>query len=178
MPATLRRILLSPGPPPNLSELAATFPSMPSSPGYVTFCSPDEVLVIEKDLKSAVIHTSSEFLAVTNHDKQVESWSQSLWEEALRKAGPELEGIQALLEDSVERKAIVTEMFHGSSLEAAPRFDHVKTWLNTKPILNETTHFSCIMDPAPEGGQLVWVRAYETPVNMDDSEHSEASSFE
>jgi hypothetical protein len=40
--------------------------------------------------------------------------------------------------------------------------EDIKTWLRTYPLRNETTHFSCIMDPsAPDGGAIVWVEACE-----------------
>jgi len=174
MPAILRRILLSPGEPPSLSQLAATFPSLPSSPSYITFCSRDGILVVEKDLNTAVIHSSSDFLAVTNHDVQIESWSPEHWSATL-KQGPGLMGIDTLLEDSVERKECITRMFRESSLGRSPRFEDVKAWITTEPLLNGATHFSCIMDPGTEGGGLVWACAYETPADIDEDE---GSSFE
>ena len=40
--------------------------------------------------------------------------------------------------------------------------EDIKDWLRTYPLRNETTHFSCIMDPsAPDGGAIVWVEACE-----------------
>jgi hypothetical protein len=161
-PSKLRRILLSPTPHPTISELSQIFPPSPCSPGYVTFCTPDDILVIEKDLKTAKILTSNEFLAVTNHDQIMETWSSEQWAYALTKEGfPGMGTIREILEDSVARKERMSRMWRSTSLkDAAVDVEDVKTWLTTEPIVNELTHFSCIMDPAAQGGGLVWVRAY------------------
>src|SRR5271168_4121857 len=79
----LRHILFSPDPVPTLQELASKFKKMTTSSCYLTFCTPSEVLIVEKDLKSAVIHTSDQFLAVTNHDAYMEKWSPEYWREML-----------------------------------------------------------------------------------------------
>jgi hypothetical protein len=41
-------------------------------------------------------------------------------------------------------------------------------WLETKPLLNGCTHYSCVMDPSVEGGGLVWVKGYQEAVDMDE----------
>lgn len=163
-PSRLRRILLSPTPHPTISDLSQKFPPSPSSPGYVTFCTPDDILIIEKDLKTAKIITSNEFLAVTNHDQIMESWSSEQWVHALTKEGfPGIGAVREILEDSVARKERMSRMWRSTSLkDAAVDVEDVKTWLTTEPIVNELTHFSCIMDPAAQGGGLVWVRAYDS----------------
>ena len=164
-PSLLRRIILAPGPPPTLSELAATFPSMISSPGYITFCSPEKAIVIEKDLKTAVIHSSADFLSVTNHDKKVEQWDPAAWEEALKNE-PDVAGIHDMLYDSIDRKSCVADMFNDATKRRRrPELADLIKWVTTKPVLNETTHFSCIMDPTK--GEILWTRAYATPVKMD-----------
>jgi hypothetical protein len=164
-PSLLRRIILAPGPIPTLAELAATFPPMICSPGYVTFCSPESAIVIEKDLKAAVIHSSSDFLSVTNHDKKVEQWDRDAWEQALQHE-PDVAGIHNLLYDSIDRKECVAKMFSDATKRRRrPELADLIKWVTTKPILNETTHFSCIMDPTK--GEILWTRAYATPVKMD-----------
>jgi hypothetical protein len=172
IPSLLRHILLAPTPAPSLAHLAQTLPSTLSSPGYVTFCSPDEVLVIEKDLKTATTITSTDFLAVTNHDQAMESWSHDRWVEVLKNEGlPSVGGVRDILEESVERKERVAKMWRSATCagdddvptnpDAVVRVQDVKKWLTTEPIVNEMTHFSCIMDPAEDGGGLLWVRAYD-----------------
>jgi hypothetical protein len=162
IPSRLREILLAPGPPPTLVELAKTFPPKLASPCYITFCSPDRILVIEKDLKTAIVHSRSDFLAVANHDQKMEDWSSDRWKTMLKKEGwPEVGGIREILEDSVERKELVAKFRRDDMKRRNLCVQDVKRWLTTKPILNEMTHFSCIMDPELEGGGLVWVRAYE-----------------
>jgi hypothetical protein len=140
----------------------------PSTPCYLTFCTPESILILDKDLVSAKSQTSNSFLAVTNHDLEMEGWVPDQWRAMLRKAGVAESGaggIHPFLEDSIERKQCVAGMWGGGA--KALRVKAITEQLETRPTLNETTHFSCVMDPAVEGGGLVWVRAYEEAVGMD-----------
>lgn len=142
---------------------------MISSPCYLTFCSPDSILLIEKDLKSAVVDASTDFLTVTNHDKEMETWTTTHWETALKKGKiPEIGGVRAILDDSVERKECLTNMWKDCR-GSRQYLKNVQTWLETQPVTNECTHFSCIMDPSVDGGGLLWVRMHDEAVQMDDS---------
>ena len=114
-----------------------------------------------------MIHESPDFIAVTNHDTKVEEWNRETWEEAL-KHEPDVAGIHTLLFDSIDRKKCVARMFRSATRRhRSPDLADVIRWVTTQPVLNETTHFSCIMDPAR--GVLVWARAYATAVDMDES---------
>lgn len=170
----LRKILLSPSPPPSLSSLARQLPKKPSTPCYLTFCTPSSILILDKDLVSAKSQTSDTFLAVTNHDFEMEGWTPEQWRAMLHKEGLAEDGVGGLvrgvLEDSIERKACVAEMCErrdGDGGVTMPTAMTVTELLEKRPVLNESTHFSCVMDPAAEGGGLVWVRAYEERVDMD-----------
>lgn len=143
----LRDLLLADGSVPTLAEIGERLANSTSSPCYLTFCSPDSILILEKDLRSASLQTSDEFLAVTNHDTQhevVESLPRD---------------VADFLTDSMTRKSCIHRLWEGLGL-GERRIVEVKKSLETRPLLNETTHFSCIMDPSSEGGGLVWVQAY------------------
>ena len=155
----LRQILLSPEPVPTLQELASTFNRMKASSCYLTFCTPAEVLIVEKDLKSAVIKTSDQFLAVTNHDANMEEWTPEYWREMLAKERALVSsGARGIVEESMERKECFCQMWRMKGIEPVS-VDDLKLWLRKHPIRNEFTHFSCVMDPSVEGGGLVWVEA-------------------
>jgi hypothetical protein len=125
----------------------------------LTFCTPSSILILHKDLVSAVVQTSDEFLTVTNHDAEIEEWGADRWTEMLDKAGVPVDDT---LRDSIERKQCVSEMW--TDRRRKLKVKNVMEQLEVQPVLNEMTHFSCIMDPAVEGGGLVWVKTYPEPV--------------
>jgi hypothetical protein len=90
----------------------------------------------------------------------MERWSGNKWRAMLARVGlSEFGSVRAILEDSMERKACVSKMWAakgGAGLDVVA----VTKQMKTSPVLNETTHFSCVMDPAVTGGGLVWVEAY------------------
>ncbi|KAJ6478481.1 beta subunit of N-acylethanolamine-hydrolyzing acid amidase-domain-containing protein [Mycena vitilis] len=161
IPSVLRSILLSPSPPPSLASLARDLPRTPSTPCYLTFCSPASILVLEKDLVSATAQTSDDFLAVTNHDLRIEQLEPDEWRALLASEGPP--GRDAIVDDSIERKQCVSQMRGKARLT-----------LEVQPVQNECTHFSCVMDPAVDGGGLLWVRAYPEPVEMKGEGHPDS----
>ncbi|KAJ7460731.1 beta subunit of N-acylethanolamine-hydrolyzing acid amidase-domain-containing protein [Mycena latifolia] len=164
IPSILRAILLSPAPPRSLADLAKDLPRTPSTPCYLTFCTPADILVLEKDLVSAVARTSPNFLAVTNHDVRMEQLEPEGWRALLRQA--HVPGGDAIVDDSIERKQCVSQIWarNGAGLTV----QDVARQMEVRPVLNECTHFSCVMDPAVAGGGLLWVMAYEERIDMDD----------
>lgn len=163
-PSHLRRILLSPGPAQSLDDITRwiTHPNTRLSSCYLTFCSPSSVLVVERDLAKARTQTSTVYRTVTNHDVDIESLTQDERLHLYRKSGFNDESANAIVEDSVDRKESMIQLIRGSEDKGEVRrtMRDVKLWLETEPIKNETTHFSCIMDPSVKGGGLVWVQKY------------------
>jgi hypothetical protein len=157
----LRKFLLSPGLPPTLVDLSYYFNYTTATSCYLTFCTPSSVLVVEKDLKSAITHTSDQFLAVTNHDVAMEpyrdQWRQRVREQAVQEFG----GVHEIMEESIERKECMCNMWRDKANRDEASVDDVKSWLREYPVRNECTHFSCIMDPSAQGGGLVWVETCE-----------------
>jgi hypothetical protein len=102
----------------------------------------------------------------------MEAWSATHWKETLEKGGlTDVGGIQAILQESMERKECVAAMWR--ELRRGQLWvEDVRDWLETKPVTNECTHFSCVMDPEVEGGGLVWVRVYEESIDMGSFEGS------
>ncbi|KAJ7643317.1 beta subunit of N-acylethanolamine-hydrolyzing acid amidase-domain-containing protein [Mycena polygramma] len=168
IPSVLRSILLSPSPPPSLASLARDLPRTPSTPCYLTFCTPASILVLEKDLVSATAQTSPDFLAVTNHDLRMEQLAPEEWRALLAREGPSHD---AIVDDSIERKQCVSQMRSKARLKVRD----VARQLEVQPVQNECTHFSCVMDPAVDGGGLLWVRAYPEPVEMEGQSDSDVS---
>jgi len=155
----LRTILLSPGPPPTLTELSHYFNHTKASSCYLTFCTPSSVLVLEKDLKSATTHASDQFLAVTNHDVVMEAWSHEQWRYLVQVGTSQaVNAARELVEESMERKECMCDLWRSQGSDNAS-IEDVKSWLRRYPIRNECTHFSCIMDPLAQGGGLVWAEA-------------------
>ncbi|KAF8196870.1 beta subunit of N-acylethanolamine-hydrolyzing acid amidase-domain-containing protein [Mycena galopus ATCC 62051] len=158
----LRRILLSPSLP-SLESLARDLPYTPSTVCYLTFCTPSSILILEKDLVSAVPRTSDDFLAVTNHDERIEGLTPNGWRALLKQESQEHDG---LLDDSIERKQCVSQIW-AKKRKGGLKVKDVAHQLEMQPVQNECTHFSCVMDPSVDGGGLLWVRSYEEPVEMD-----------
>ncbi|KAF8625520.1 hypothetical protein AX17_006832 [Amanita inopinata Kibby_2008] len=164
VPSKLRRILLSPGSPPTLDDLARRLVHSKTrlSPCYLTFCSPSAILILEKDLKKAHPLVSDQFLVVTNHDEKMEELSLDQ-----RKCIVEKDGFsEEVMVDSIQRKEKVRTLCLQSDdfVGVTRKVDEAKRWLEMKPVKNECTHFSCIMDPAVKGGGLLWVRKYSKPI--------------
>ncbi|KAF9266704.1 hypothetical protein L218DRAFT_857528 [Marasmius fiardii PR-910] len=173
-PSILRKILLSRGQPPSSKKaLEDALSEYPGSPCYLTFCTPDGIFVFERGLDGSLAHSSDSFLAVTNHDKNMEDWSEEQWGNFIKsQLSPDTGAgstVRDLVADSVERKNCVCGLWESVPAGRPLKVADVVDWLQTKPLLNETTHYSCVMDPAVCGGGLHWVVSYDMPVEMDHS---------
>jgi len=123
--------------------------------------------------ESENVQTSRTFLAVTNHDRAMEEWSYAKWEKVFDRHGlnnNERMVAQNVMMHSMDRKDCLTAMWEEAcDLEdeaekedaAGVGVEDIKTWLRTYPVRNQTTHFSCIMDPSAPGGGMLWVEACE-----------------
>ncbi|KAF9451151.1 hypothetical protein P691DRAFT_808635 [Macrolepiota fuliginosa MF-IS2] len=179
IPSHLRSLLLSDSPPPTLTNIRSLMSKTPTSPCYLTFCTPDEVMVIESDLADPIIEASSSFLTVTNNDRRMESWDSSKWaqlvEEDEKSTHTDQLGISGILKDSIERRTCVEQFWEADSASnvassrikrrSSPHVEvaDVQNWMQSYPICNEATHFSCIMDPSVVGGRIIWLKSYLEP---------------
>jgi hypothetical protein len=159
----LRRILLYPGPPPTLADLKqwATNPKTLLPSCYLTFCSPTSVLLVERDLATAACRSSEDFLVCTNHDLNMEELSEEELTQLLHRQGVSEDAVEDIQHaDSVLRKKYMMRKSGNPTWRKQRSLSQIKEWLEEKPVKNENTHFSCIMDPSAEAGGLVWVQRY------------------
>ncbi|KAE9405277.1 hypothetical protein BT96DRAFT_963931 [Gymnopus androsaceus JB14] len=132
----LRDILLSSQLVPSLEDLAAT-----------------TVMVVEKDFKTLTKRVSDEFLVATNHDVEMEHWSDDNWKEA--------DALREMFVESSGRMQCVMRLW-GSRSGEAPRVEDVVQEVEAEPMYSdELTHYSCVMDPSVEGGGILWAKVYE-----------------
>ncbi|KAF5360066.1 hypothetical protein D9758_007586 [Tetrapyrgos nigripes] len=175
----LRSILLSPTQSPSSwtpLSINAQVNKYPSCPCYLTFCTLD------------THNTRKGFM---------EGWTREQWEELYQKyqkressSNPESLAPREIIEDSMERHACVCRLWEGTQSRSQSQTGtktrvqkHNKTteiidWLQTRPLLNECTHYSCIMDPSVEGGGLIWVKRYVEPVDMVEDVNEETDEGE
>ncbi|KAK8022685.1 hypothetical protein PG993_013452 [Apiospora rasikravindrae] len=155
------------------------------APCYLTLCDGKEVSVIEKDLRSGRVRSSSEFLVQTNHDvipqPVNDSGEQSTPDhQDLNRAMLKLEG---WLEESSDRFDSVTQKWdrhvrkvqsssRGSPDQAEATYTDgpvgrsiaakaigkpaLKRWLQSQQVMGECTHFASIMDPY--NGTIPWIK--------------------
>jgi hypothetical protein len=118
-------------------------------------------VVVEKDLIGAKIRNSKEFIVHTNHDTRSEDQA-----EPAQKEKSMILGMETFVEESEERrgcaqrkwdslkkrheKKLVEAVEKGEAVEvkgASVKEDRLREWVRAYPIMNECTHFGCIMDP-------------------------------
>jgi hypothetical protein len=120
-------------------------------------CNGLQTAVIEKDLASGTIRTATDFIVHTNHDT---SSTPGIDEHS----SPAVLGMETLLEESRKRQGSVQrkweryEKRHGADDGAgmvAVREEVVRKWVRAYPVMNECTHFACLMDP--KMGVIRWL---------------------
>ena len=187
LPSTLRSILLSNNSDldtEEMNKITLKLSSIKSTAAYIILCNGQEVHVLEKDFQSAVVRSSQEFLVSTNHD-EVDSANATRASQRNghidntrhRSIAAMLEdaSLQWLLEDSKERASCVKQKWltcSSTKVESTSKASrtslplHVlRQWILQWPTANESTHFSCLMDPT-EGGILHatrWLTPIEEP---------------
>jgi hypothetical protein len=125
-----------------------------TAPFYLVLCSPSQTTIVEKDLRGepeSRIRTSESFIVQTNHDNPVDSTPivhsmepgmdttverldcmKTKWDELKR---TEAEGAATGGNERGDRRLAVKE---GTLME----------WLSSSPVMNDLTHFSCVLDPS------------------------------
>jgi hypothetical protein len=148
-----------PAPPP-IMGLTVAIAQSKTAPCYLVLCNGMTTAVIEKDLVGAKTRNSKEFIVQTNHDTQWDDLGESPPKEKSM-----ILGMEALVEESEERRACVQKKWDGvrkrhekrlnEALERggmvevkAPtvREDRLREWVRAYPVMNECTHFGCILD--------------------------------
>jgi hypothetical protein len=152
---------------PTLEEITKSFPSTASTSCYIIASNGLQTTIFEKDLKTALVRSSTSFITATNHDVTSESQPQ----EVAAPAQNDMLLIDAeFLDESIDRKQCVEEKWRravkryakanpGSGEEEAfVRRADVEKWMVSYPIANECTHYAVVMDAVK--GEVVWCRRW------------------
>lgn len=149
-----------------------------ASPCYIILCSGTETTVVQKDLVNAQTRSAVDFIVHTNHDFAPTDQSDQAYSQ---KESSSILGMEALVEESEERKDCILSKWtalakrqerdlkrgRGGERESPAIFEHtLQRWVKSYPIMNECTHFGCILDPGT--GTIRWLeRGVE---DLEDSE--------
>ena len=155
---------------PTLKSIERTLPSTATTAAYLIFSDGDRTTTMEKDHRTAMVKSSSDFIVATNHDaaEEISPGSQSQPEPDSSNT-LEATGMQGLVDDSVHRKDLARKLWNKSLKKTRRRIspqkltiDTVVRWIDTYPISNEETHYATIMDP--KVGKVAWVERYLEPL--------------
>ncbi|KAE9379459.1 hypothetical protein N431DRAFT_541025 [Stipitochalara longipes BDJ] len=147
-------------PPKPIMELTNSMAQLKTALCYLILCDGETTTVIEKDLIGAKIRDSKEFIVHTNHDTKSEDPAVPAQSEKST-----ILGMEVLLEESEDRRACVQKKWDGLKrrhekklnealereevVESKPpmvREDRLREWVRAYPVMNESTHFGCIID--------------------------------
>lgn len=168
----LRHTLLTPAHT-TLGEITTSLSTPKSASCYLILCSGSQTTVIEKDLHSSKISTSDSFIVHTNHDIPAPS---SLNNSTTPEKSTFL-GLEVFLEESQERRQCMQKKWdamvkrRAGKLEAGPPAVRESTligWVQKFPVMNEVTHFACLMDP--KTGTIRWLERGASEVSEEDEE--------
>ncbi|KAH0532797.1 hypothetical protein TsFJ059_001436 [Trichoderma semiorbis] len=175
--SVLRQHLLRPEHhPPTITNISKSITKTRSAPCYIILCSGTETTVIQKDLVNAQTKSSTDFIVHTNHDfASTDPSSQA----NSQKESSSILGMETLVEESEERKDCILskwtalakrqqrEFKRGKGRESPAIFEQtLQKWVKAYPIMNECTHFGCILDPGT--GTIRWLER-----GVEDLEESE-----
>jgi hypothetical protein len=160
---------------PDLATITKIFPSIPSTAAYIIASSSQLTTVFEKDRVTSGTRSSRSFIVVTNHDNITKTNPNDLSKESpvadALQVQHGMEAFMDLIADSTERQTLLEKKwskakqafkktYPGTSTEDMyVTQNELSTWLQVYPIMNESTHFACIMDP--ERGEVVWLKRWK-----------------
>lgn len=135
--------------------------------------------MVQKDLDDAQTRSAVDFIVHTNHDFAPADQSDQAY---TQKESSSILGMEALVEESEERKDCILskwtalakrqerELSRGRGRGNPAIFEHtLQKWVKSFPIMNECTHFGCIMDPGT--GTIRWIeRGVEDLEDLEDLE--------
>ena len=154
-----------------LKSIKRNLPRVKTTAAYLIFSDGDNALTIEKDHRSAVIRSATDFIVITNHDLAEEDTTQPTKATHEGSFKTLLDGI---IVESIDRRTKAVKLWEkslrrakrnpmkkGSTCEQGLTKDSIIRWMDTYPILNEETHFATVMDP--KEGKVVWTKRYIEP---------------
>lgn len=164
------------GPSATLDCIERNLPKTRSTAAYLIFSDGNRTMTFEKDHMTAVVKSSDRFIVVCNHDASFDHVSKTIAETLdTRLSALKLTGREDLIEESVDRKKNVTNLWEHSSTRKKSKskcpshsssFVHTKNvidWMDTYPIRNESTHYGVVMDP--KKGKVIWIKSFLEPVD-------------
>ena len=155
-----------------LESIQTFLPTLPTTAAYLIFSDGDKTITMEKDHSAALVKSSEDFIAITNHDEAEELEPEKMKSERSKShKALEVAGMTELAQESISRKHCTTRQWEKSRLKssrigskATPKgLEKVTKLLKTYPITNEETHYAVVMDP--KAGKVVWERRYLEPSN-------------
>jgi hypothetical protein len=153
-----------------LEQLATALTGARSAPCYLILSSGTSTTVIEKDLLDGKLRNASDFIVHTNHDIKITDTADPT---PAQKEKSTILGMEAFLEESEDRHNCIQEKWNklvqrqerqrrkmgegkeGDSVRTMVTEKTLQRWVNSYPIMNECSHFGCIMDPA--SGTIRWL---------------------
>ncbi|KAG4416668.1 hypothetical protein IFR04_010186 [Cadophora malorum] len=170
--------------PVSLENQVANFQRLRCPPCYLILSDGGSTAVIERDLDTAEVRSDKEFIIITNNDTRSFDPDNPQQSRSKKEKSSLVLDMDSWIEESEERRACVWRKWssvkrrqekkllkkEGASQEdvasigwASVRENTLKDWLRAYPVMNECTHFMCIMD-AEQGT----VRFLERGVVIDD----------
>jgi hypothetical protein len=154
---------------------------------YLCFCSGRETTIIEKDLATAKLRSSTVFIVVTNADhvaiepdeagaagsKKAGKKARTTEQDQPRPATP----LEKIIEESNERKACAEGNYRNllrrqseplrrdpnySAPLILPSVEDIVELVQKYPTTNECTHFAAVLDPME--GKIAWCRYWLEPI--------------
>jgi hypothetical protein len=154
-----------------LEELVTTLAEARSAPCYLILSSGTKTTVIEKDHLYGKVRSASDFIVHTNHDIKIIDTGDPA---PAQKEKSTILGMDAFLEESEERLDCIQKKWkslvkrqekkrreqgdgkEGESIEPVMvREKTLQGWVNSYPIMNECSHFGCVMDS--KTGTIRWL---------------------
>lgn len=153
--ASLIRSALLPDDVPPLNDLTANIAGQRTSPCYLILSDGTMTTVIEKDLLESNIRTSSSFIVHTNHDNDhIPSLdpggkSHATWMDCWVEESEQRRNCIQRKWDGLKRRHERKQADGKAGEDELPmvREKTLKGWVKAFPIMNECSHFACIMAP-------------------------------
>lgn len=126
---------------------------------------------MEKDRVTAITHTSTSFIVVTNHDAVYDDAPGTHLAHAQNLTSI---GLDELVSESMERKKCMAEKWRlaarayrrkqgnrkARAHEVTVSKEILMAWVMDYPITKEYTHYAALLDP--KTGEVAWARHWET----------------
>lgn len=141
---------------------------------YLCFSSGHETTVVDKDLKTARLSPSHDFIVVTNADARSMGDGRSEEEGSEPRSYDSKTALEELIKDANERKECAEQNYckfcrrrartwRRESFESQlPTVDDIVTLVQEYPTTDECTHFAAVMDPLE--GRIARCRYWREPI--------------